>query len=90
MHGGHFDLRTMTICTYFNPPSLIEKFMNHNVSTQIYPAFANSVDLDQLTSELVLHCLSISMRICIYKSDQVIWAWRLNLFNTTRVNIKFL
>ena len=51
--------------------------------TQIYPAFANSVDLG-------LHCLSLSMWICINNLDQVIWlaekqkwAWHFDLFSMT-------
>ena len=39
----------------------------------IYPAFANSVDLDQLASALDLHCLPFSMWIYISNLDQVIW-----------------
>ena len=43
----------------------------------IYPAFANSVDPDQLASkkptDLDLHCGQVSMRIYINNLDQVIW-----------------
>ena len=63
---------------------------------QIYPAFANIVDPDQLASEkptdLDLQCLSFSMWIYINNLDQIIWlaenwkwAWHLNLFSMTRV-----
>ena len=39
----------------------------------IYPDFANSVDPDELASEdLDLHCLPLSMYICIKLLDQVI------------------
>ena len=38
-----------------------------------YPVLANSVDPDQLASELDLHCLSLNMWISIKNSDQVIW-----------------
>ena len=43
---------------------------------QIYPAFANSVDPDQLASlkkptDLDLHCLPLSMRIYSNNPDQV-------------------
>ena len=37
------------------------------------PVLANSVDPDQLASDLYLHCLSLSMWISIKNSDQVIW-----------------
>ena len=64
--------------------------------TWIYPAFANSVEPDQLASQkptdLDLHCLPVSMWIYINNLDQVIWsaenlkrAWHLNLFSRTRV-----
>ena len=45
--------------------------------TQIYPAFANSVDPDQLAFEkptdLDLHFLPFSMWIYINNLDKVIW-----------------
>ena len=45
--------------------------------TQIYPAFANSVDPDHLASkkltDLDLHCLPFSIWIYINNLDQVIW-----------------
>ena len=41
--------------------------------TQIYPGFVNSVGPAQLASELDLHCLSLSMWICVNNLDQVIW-----------------
>ena len=44
--------------------------------TRIYPAFANSVDPDQLApkpTDLNLHYLSFSMWICVNNLDQVIW-----------------
>ena len=43
----------------------------------LYPAFANSVDPDQLASEeatdLDLHCLPLRIWIYSKNSDQVIW-----------------
>ena len=62
------------------------------------PAFANSVDPDQLASkkptDLDLHCLPFSMWIYINNLDQVFWlaenfkrVWHLNLFSRTRVKI---
>ena len=67
----------------------------------IYPAFANSVDPDQLASkkptDLDLHCLLFSMWIYINNPDQVIWlaenskrVWHLNLFSRTRVKNSFI
>ena len=45
--------------------------------TQIYPAFANSVDPDQLASkkqtDLDLHWLPFRMSIYINNLDQAIW-----------------
>ena len=56
------------------------------------PVLANSVDPDQLASDLDLHCLSLNMWISIKNPDRVIWlarnykwACQLNLFRTTRV-----
>ena len=50
--------------------------------------------LCQKPTDLDLHCLSISMRICINNLDQVNWlvenlkwVWHLNLFSMARVNI---
>ena len=37
------------------------------------PILANSVDPDQLASDLDMHCLSLNKWISIKKSDQVIW-----------------
>ena len=64
----------------------------------MYPAFANSVDPDQLASkkptDLDLYCLPFSLWIHINNLDQVIWlaenlkrVWHLNLFSMTRVKI---
>ena len=51
-----------------------------NCWTRIYPAFANSVDPDQLASkkpiDLYLHCLPFSMWIYVNNLDQVIWKKR--------------
>ena len=42
--------------------------------TRMYPAFANSVDPDQLASEqLDLHRLPLRMQIYSNNPDQVIW-----------------
>ena len=38
-----------------------------------YPSFANTVDPDQLASELDLHCLPLSIWIYINNANQVIW-----------------
>ena len=49
----------------------------HNQKTLIYPAFANSVDPDQLASkkptDLDLHCLPLSMWLYSNNLDQEIW-----------------
>ena len=63
--------------------------------TWIFPAFANSDDqiwLMKKPTDLDLHCLSLSMWICINNLEQEIWlaenwkwAWLLNLFSMAKV-----
>ena len=41
--------------------------------SRICPASADSVDPDQFPTDLDLHCLPLSIWICVNKMDQVIW-----------------
>ena len=59
---------SMYICL----PNPFIPFYRKNLLNPDNPGFANSADPDLLASDLDLHCLSLSISICMNNLDQVI------------------